>query len=104
MCVCVLGIEEDILSKCIYEKKCVFNDDYLIYIYSVYLVYCVKKESKFSKDISGEETSSKVPTNTPHVFHFETMHTPCFHVVSTSEHNNNMEHTQCICRAETIIK
>ena len=28
------------------------------------LVYCVKKESKFSKDISGEETSSKIPTNT----------------------------------------
>ena len=32
VCVCVLGIEEDILSKRIYEKKCVFNDDYLIYI------------------------------------------------------------------------
>ena len=48
------------------------------------LVYCVKKESKFSKDISGEETSSKVPTNTPRVFHVETTRTRRFHVVSTS--------------------
>ena len=48
------------------------------------LIYCVKKESKFSKDISGEETSSKVPTNTPRVFHAETRGTRRFYVVSTS--------------------
>ena len=48
------------------------------------LIYCVKKESKFSKDISGEETSSKVPTNTPRVFHSETRGTRRFYVVSTS--------------------
>ena len=49
------------------------------------LIYCVKKESKFSKDISGEETSSKeVPTNAPRVFHAETRGTRRFYVVSTS--------------------
>ena len=30
---CSSGIEEDVLSKRIYEKNCVFNDDYPIYIY-----------------------------------------------------------------------
>ena len=48
------------------------------------LVYCVKKESKFTKGISGEETSSKAPTNTPRVFHAETRWTRRFYVVSTS--------------------
>ena len=43
-----------------------------------------KRESKFSKDISGEETSSKAPKNTPRVFHVETTRTQRFHVVSTS--------------------
>ena len=42
------------------------------------LGYCVKKESKFSEsesrqsqsqDINGKETSSKVPTSTPRIFH-----------------------------------
>ena len=44
------------------------------------LVYCVKKESKFSKDISGEEISSKVPANTPRVFHAEPRWTRHFYI------------------------
>ena len=48
------------------------------------LVYCVKRESKVLKDISGEETSCKAPTNTACVFHVETTRTRRFHVVSTS--------------------
>ena len=31
-----------------------------------------KEQLKFSKDISGEETSSKVPTTIPRAFHAET--------------------------------
>ena len=37
-----------------------------------------------SKYISGEETSSKVPTNTACVFHFKTTWMRRIHVVSTS--------------------
>ena len=48
------------------------------------LVYYVKKESNFSKDISREEASNSAPTNAPRVFHVETMRTQRFHVVSTS--------------------
>ena len=50
------------------------------------LVYCIQKESNIFKRhqwISGELTSSKVPTETPHVFHAETLWACCFHVVST---------------------
>ena len=47
------------------------------------LVYCVKKEPKFSKDTNGKETYSKVLTNTPLVFHAETTRTRRYHVVST---------------------
>ena len=55
-------------------------------------VYILKENQKhifltnihFSKDNSGEETSSKVPTNTPRVFHAETTRTRRFHVDSTS--------------------
>ena len=48
------------------------------------LVYCVKKEPNFSKDIGGEEASNSVPTNAPRVFHVETTRTQRLHVVSTS--------------------
>ena len=48
------------------------------------LVYCVKEDSKFSKDISREVISSKVPTNTPLVFQTETTGKQRFHVVATS--------------------
>ena len=39
---------------------------------------------KVFKDISGEETSSKVPTNTPRVFHVKTRWTRRVYVVPTS--------------------
>lgn len=65
------------------------------------LVYYGKKESKFSKDINGEETSSKFPTNTPRVFHIETTRTRRFHV---SPRRLNTEHVQCIYGAKIIIK
>ena len=48
------------------------------------LVYCVKEEPKFSKDISGEVILTKNPTNTARAFHARTMRTRHFHVVSTS--------------------
>ena len=48
------------------------------------LVYFVKQESKFSEGISGEVISSKVPTNTPRVFHAKTTQIRRFHEVSTS--------------------
>ena len=54
----------------------------------------------FSKHISGEETSSKVPTNTPRVFHAEKMRTRRFHVVSTLLQQG----THAVYRAKTIIK
>ena len=41
------------------------------------------KESELSKYASGEETSSKVPTNTPRVLHAEPRWTRRFNVAST---------------------
>ena len=43
-----------------------------------------EKESKFSKDIGAEKTFSKVPTNTPRVFHVETTWARRFQVVFSS--------------------
>ena len=70
------------------------------------IVYCVNKrikESKFSKDISGEETSSKVPaTNTPRVFVYSKQRG--HDVFTESPRRFNTKHTQCIYRPKTIIK
>ena len=46
------------------------------------LVYWVKKSQSFQKNISGEETSSKVPTKTPHVLPITTTQTRHFLIVS----------------------
>ena len=48
------------------------------------LIYCTKKESKFSKGINEAVTSSKMPKNNPRVFHAKTTLTQHFQVVSTS--------------------
>ena len=52
-------------------------------IKSIKLVYCVKEESTFSKGISGEIISSKVPKSTPSVFHAKTTPQRRFHEVCT---------------------
>ena len=67
---------------CVYNIYCLY---YLLVnksLIKVRFVYCLKKESKFTKDISGEETSSKVPINTSRVFLVKTTRKRCY-VVST---------------------
>ena len=53
ICVCV-WIEKDILSKRIYEKKCVFNDDYPIDIYRFLRIenFCKNRERFVRIEIS----------------------------------------------------
>ena len=48
------------------------------------LIKVIKEESEFSKGIIEEVISSKVPTNTPRVFHTKTTRIQQFHVVSMS--------------------
>ena len=67
--------------------------DYLEYQYIYIHIYIVRlphpwreysQGQKFSKDISGEKTYSKIPTNTPRVLHVKTTRTRRSYVVSTS--------------------
>ena len=64
-------------THCIY---CLLESKLLVRVINYFIAY---KKTQGFQDISGEETSSKVPTNTPCVFHAKTR---CFsrspHIVS----------------------